>query len=463
MPAKDFSAAWPENAVFPSARSLRIGLSILHYQEFDKHSTTNKDERFHWITERIQTSMPQLQEVALDDQKLANTYYFRYVDHQWKADKFLVAVFNKAKSFEVNLRVINLTSDHLVVQNGTGLTNLKCAFTGKCEIFSYIVDKSAATLESLFVKDFYFENVRSLIFNDMDTLIVYPQLQKFTFYGGGSSIAFEKICVDESLAPFPVLRYLHWSSSYIFEDDTLFRGNSDTLEDLDISTDVNLADVQQRYKIFSAGKYLRLRRVLLNDAHYYSSTVLSPELFIRFAATLITPATRCAPYKIDDGDAISQDSPYINDLYSMYYPLSNNLTYWTALSGYSQYIDTTAKAALILAMLCLSFAMGIPNSSISLTIAKLTGYSEKIHRNTMYIKNMFNSALGMSWYEDAAIKPVSGIHAQVKEVAGNTDMFRVTFENKVKISDIVFLRAFYKTLNRFYILDTSWFILDIFS
>ncbi|KAJ2570864.1 Glycoside hydrolase 2 (Mannanase, beta-galactosidase), partial [Coemansia sp. RSA 1813] len=171
----------------------------------------------------------------------------------------------------------------------------------------------------------------------------------------------------------------------------------------------------------------------------------------------------CAPYKIDDGDAISQDSPYINDLYSMYYPLSNNLTYWTALSGYSQYIDTTAKAALILAMLCLSFAMGIPNSSISLTIAKLTGYSEKIHRNTMYIKNMFNSALGMSWYEDAAIKPVSGIHAQVKEVAGNTDMFRVTFENKVKISDIVFLRAFYKTLNRFYILDTSWFILDIFS
>ncbi|KAJ2216351.1 Glycoside hydrolase 2 (Mannanase, beta-galactosidase) [Coemansia sp. RSA 487] len=127
---------------------------------------------------------------------------------------------------------------------------------------------------------------------------------------------------------------------------------------------------------------------------------------------------RCAPYKIDDGDAISQDSPYINDLYSI---------------------------------------------SISLTIAKLTGYSEKIHRNTMYIKNMFNSALGMSWYEDAAIKPVSGIHAQVKEVAGNTDMFRVTFENKVKISDIVFLRAFYKTLNRFYILDTSWFILDIFS
>ncbi|KAF9977965.1 Glycoside hydrolase 2 (Mannanase, beta-galactosidase) [Actinomortierella ambigua] len=75
---------------------------------------------------------------------------------------------------------------------------------------------------------------------------------------------------------------------------------------------------------------------------------------------------------------------------------------------------------------------------------KLTGHPYKIHKNTAFIKDMFNSPLEVAKFEGANIRTVSGIRGQVKKALAKPEgHFRATFEDKVLMSDIVFLRAWY--------------------
>ncbi|KAG0242630.1 hypothetical protein B0O80DRAFT_422918 [Mortierella sp. GBAus27b] len=75
---------------------------------------------------------------------------------------------------------------------------------------------------------------------------------------------------------------------------------------------------------------------------------------------------------------------------------------------------------------------------------KLTGHPYKIHKNTAFIKDMFTSGLEVAKFEGANIRTVSGIRGQVKKALQKpSGHFRATFEDKVLMSDIVFLRAWY--------------------
>ncbi|XP_073159506.1 uncharacterized protein [Henckelia pumila] len=86
---------------------------------------------------------------------------------------------------------------------------------------------------------------------------------------------------------------------------------------------------------------------------------------------------------------------------------------------------------------------------------KLVGYACKIFKKTAFIENMFTSDLEIARFEGAAIRTVSGIRGQVKKAAkeeiankfrkkggfAKQGIARCTFEDKIKMGDIVFLRA----------------------
>ncbi|ETN37823.1 uncharacterized protein HMPREF1541_07446 [Cyphellophora europaea CBS 101466] len=83
---------------------------------------------------------------------------------------------------------------------------------------------------------------------------------------------------------------------------------------------------------------------------------------------------------------------------------------------------------------------------------KLTGHPYKVFRNTAFIRDMFNSAIEIAKFEGASIKTVSGIRGQIKRALSKPEgHFRATFEDKILMSDIVFLRAWYPVRpHRFY-------------
>ncbi|MCO5606331.1 hypothetical protein L7F22_060518 [Adiantum nelumboides] len=76
---------------------------------------------------------------------------------------------------------------------------------------------------------------------------------------------------------------------------------------------------------------------------------------------------------------------------------------------------------------------------------KLVGYPYKVFKKTAFVRDMFTSALEVARFEGASVRTVSGIRGQIKKAVksgqGKEGSIRCTFEDKILMSDIVFLRA----------------------
>jgi len=88
---------------------------------------------------------------------------------------------------------------------------------------------------------------------------------------------------------------------------------------------------------------------------------------------------------------------------------------------------------------------------------KLTGEPYKIFKKTAFIKGMFNSSLEVAKFEKAAIRTVSGVRGMIKKSLSEPEgAFRATFEDKIQMSDIVFVKTWFSVeVPKFYTIVTN--------
>lgn len=72
---------------------------------------------------------------------------------------------------------------------------------------------------------------------------------------------------------------------------------------------------------------------------------------------------------------------------------------------------------------------------------KLMGTPDKILKKTAFIKDMFHSDTEIAKFEGAKIETQSGIRGIIKKFSGNKGHFRATFEDAIKMSDVIILKT----------------------
>ncbi|KAJ2860751.1 hypothetical protein GGH94_005329 [Coemansia aciculifera] len=152
------------------------------------------------------------------------------------------------------------------------LVNFKYAAVDGYETVLRVARQNALTLKRLDIKFKDVVDVSGLIRDESGGCVVYPRLclmllrqmpalQRAYEQGEELTRSTAQHPVFPDAVPFPVLRRLHVEIEYPFGDDTLFRGNADTLVCLDIKLYPALVDVTSRYKLFTLASYPNLRYV----------------------------------------------------------------------------------------------------------------------------------------------------------------------------------------------------------
>ena len=91
---------------------------------------------------------------------------------------------------------------------------------------------------------------------------------------------------------------------------------------------------------------------------------------------------------------------------------------------------------------CTGYTIGNDTCTAVVKKLKLTGTPSKVQKTTCFVKGMFNSDIEAAKFVGAKVKSVSGLRGIIKAVMkGKQGLVRCTFEDKLLLSDIVFLRA----------------------
>ncbi|KAJ1898012.1 hypothetical protein LPJ66_003013 [Kickxella alabastrina] len=143
-----------------------------------------------------------------------------------------------------------------------GLTHL--AFGGDIddERIIELVHSNSATLENLEMKFIRNGNAAHLARTSNGAWASFPCLQKLHLKRKSKGVSVEEVALTEAVM-FPSLQWLTIEMEHPFGDDTIFRGNADTLKYIDMQVDTPTLDMVSRCGVFAKGRYRKLNYVSL--------------------------------------------------------------------------------------------------------------------------------------------------------------------------------------------------------
>ncbi|KAI9502705.1 hypothetical protein BX070DRAFT_226652 [Coemansia spiralis] len=292
------SGAWPSSLIFPVARTARVNIhgNVVLDQE-DIHAAEN--EKLCWIVQRLQQSMPRRQEFKLYTELsfIRSQFAVPMQCAELKADNLLPMVLANFEKIDLNTTSIQVAKSYSHWPNSLCITNLRYNCKQNIELFRQIVKLGASSLISLAVYNCPRQYAVYLVQDNSGYPIIYPKLEKLDLSVHMAASKEDTCKTDSQIIPFPTLKHLKLSPAYAFADDTLFRGNSDTLEYLHIAVDFDFIKLLRDYNVFGDGKYQKLRCVVSEKLHRAYYRQLDSDEFFRFAFGLLSPATHTISLK----------------------------------------------------------------------------------------------------------------------------------------------------------------------
>ncbi|KAJ2809958.1 hypothetical protein H4S07_002956, partial [Coemansia furcata] len=142
----------------------------------------------------------------------------------------------------------------------SNLVHIKYSLTTQDYPFIQLVQQNASTLQSLSMASERCDCLDVLLRYTDGSNVSYPHLLTLEL---GVRMSYEnpEHCVSEGAVPFPSLRRLQFTTLYPFGDDTPFRGNSATLEILDLIVSRFEAQTLINHRVFTPVSHPKLRRV----------------------------------------------------------------------------------------------------------------------------------------------------------------------------------------------------------
>ncbi|KAJ1872385.1 hypothetical protein LPJ55_003154 [Coemansia sp. RSA 990] len=110
-----------------------------------------------------------------------------------------------------------------------------------------------------------FEGLEKLVYDEQGDPVVYSHLILMRFHDRGAG-AIEPKIKTEMCAPFPRLRLFHCMVKYPFDDDTIFRGNYNLMENLYLTADFKIICMLNGHGLLAKGRMKSLRKLMIADS-----------------------------------------------------------------------------------------------------------------------------------------------------------------------------------------------------